>query len=461
MPKNVFAGVGISKNDDPFVAGKEAVEKAINEMKKRGGKKPTFGIVFCSGGKYGKDDKTLQKFVNGTHSVFGNTPWMGCTTCGEISNYGATENSCVACVISSDYLQIGIGIGDEVHKDPMKAGRTAAQQAVTNLRREKIVTPYLRYIAEKRKSSAELMRMYSYFVLLFSPGLVMDINGMEDGVLEGVCEVIGRQTPIIGGTAGDDAGLIKNYEFANGKVYKDAAIAVVIYTGLRSGFDFGHGYTLTDEKCVVTKSKDYVVHELDGRPALEIYAKMLKMKVEELWTTKEAIMMKMTPFAKMAAKFFSAKMNPKAIPFLSIVTTNPLGIIDIHGNIAIRLPLRVVGGKNLLFVEKVPENMVLNKLEINPKKVVEAEENAIIGAKNDANDDPEILFVFDCSLRKIFSLGEEKLEKIIETIKKKYPDTKIIGFGSMGEFTFNRKSGPMTNSTAVSVGVITDKLVTD
>jgi len=131
--------------------------------------------------------------------------------------------------------------------------------------------------------------MYSYFILLFSPRLVMDVNGMEDAVLEGVCEVIGKQTPIIGGTAGDDARLIKNYEFANGKVYKDAAIAMAIYTDLRSGFEFGHGYTLTNETCVVTKSKEYVVNELDGKPALEIYAKMLKMKVDELWTPEEVI----------------------------------------------------------------------------------------------------------------------------------------------------------------------------
>ncbi|MEM4259817.1 MAG: hypothetical protein QXG00_01115 [Candidatus Woesearchaeota archaeon] len=43
--KNIFVGTGISKNDDPAIAGREAVEMAI----KNSGKPPDFGIVFCSG----------------------------------------------------------------------------------------------------------------------------------------------------------------------------------------------------------------------------------------------------------------------------------------------------------------------------------------------------------------------------------------------------------------------------
>lgn len=461
MPKNVFAGVGMSKADDAFTAGKEAVEQAMEQMKKQGGKKPTFGLVFCSGGKYGKNDKTIQKLVDGAHSIFGDTPWVGCTTCGEISNSGATTNSCVACVISSDYLQVGIGVGNDVHRNPIEAGEKAVREATLNLKREKIITPYLRYLAEKRKTSAELMQMYSYFVLLFSPGHTLDGSGLEDGVVEGVYKIIGKQIPVIGGTAGDDARMLKTYEFTNGKIYDDAAIATAISTGVRVGFSFGHGYVPTGETCVVTKSDGYLVHEIDKKPAADSYAKLLGMKLTELWGTKTRIMMKMTPFAKFAIKFFSAKMDPKTIHFSSIAYTNPLGVVDIHGNIAVRIPLKVTNNNKLLFAEKLPKNMILNKLKVNPKKVLDSETHAIDGAKTDANAPPKIMFIFDCALRKIFALGEKKVDKIIKSIKTRYKDTEIIGFGSMGEYTFNRKSEPMANSATVSVGIISDKFVTE
>lgn len=459
MPKNVFAGVGISTADDPFAAGKEAVEKAIDEMKKHGGKIPTFGLVFCSGGKYGKDDKTIKKLVDGAHSVFNDTPWVGCTTCGEISNYGATTNSCVACAISSEYLQVGIGVGDDVHKKPQKAGELAVKESITNLRREKIVTPYLKYLAEKREKSTELMKMYYYFVLLFSPGHTFDGSGLEDEVLAGVYESIGKQTPVIGGTAADDAKLIKNYEFTNGKIFKDAAIAMTISTGIKVGFAYGHGYTQTDDTGVVTKSEGRKVIEINKKPAAEAYADMIKIDLGELWSKKTEIMTNLTPFAKAAVKYFSAKMDPKMIPFASTAFTNAFGIVDLYGSIAIRIPVRVVDGNKLLFTEKMPKNMVLNKLKIDPKKVIEAENDTIIEAKNDAGAEPKVIFIFDCSLRKIFALGEEKIDEIIKSIKRKYPNAEIIGFGSMGEYTFNRKSGPLANSATVSVGVISDELL--
>jgi hypothetical protein len=459
MTKNVFAGVGISKNDDPFIAGKEAVEKAINEMKKRGGKKPTFGLVFCSGGKYGKDDKTIQKLVDGAHSVFGDIPWVGCTTCGEISNYGLTTDSCLVSVISSEYLHVGIGIGGNVYKNAVKAGNTAAKQAVTTLQREKIITPYIKYLAEKRKTSVELMKTYSYFVLLLSPGLTLEENGMEDDVIAGVSEVVGKQIPIIGGTAGDNLRMLGSYQFANGKVYKDAAIATAISSELKIGFAFGHGYVPTDETCVVTKSDGYTVYELDKKPAGEVYAKMLGIKMNELWDTKSKIMVKMTPMAKFMSKYLSMAMDPRSIPFWSFSTTNPFGIVDIYGNIAIRAA-REMKGNILEFQQKIPKNMALTKLKVDPKKVLGAEIDAIEDAEEDANAPPEVLFIFDCIIRKVY-LGPEKMKRFLKFLRAKYPETKIIGFYAMGEFTFNRNLGSVSNGITVSVGNITDKLITE
>ena len=64
--KNVYAGVGIRKANDAYKAGKEAVKMAIEKS----GKPPEFGVVFCSGAKYGKDDATIKKLVKGADDEF-------------------------------------------------------------------------------------------------------------------------------------------------------------------------------------------------------------------------------------------------------------------------------------------------------------------------------------------------------------------------------------------------------
>lgn len=458
--KNVYAGVGISKNNDPFKAGKEAVQMAINKMQAEGGKKPTFGLVFCSGGKYGKNDKTIQKLVDGAHSVFGDTPWVGCTTCGEISNQGFTTESCVATAISSDYLQVGIGVGDDVHKNPEEAGRKAAEEAVSNLKREKVVTPYLKYLAEKRKTSAELMKMYSYFILLFSPGHLMSSVGKEEDVLKGVCNVVGKQIPIFGGTSGDDGQLAQTYQFVNGKIYKDAAIATAISAGVKIGFGFGHGYGSTGETCIVTKAKENLVEEINGRPAIEVYSKLLGMTPEELWPTKAEIISKFTPLASAMVKVFpgTAKQPEVILKFVKLVSSSPMGIVDIHGNIAVRLP-RSVKGKSVEFYENIPQGCQLNKLKIDKNSILKSEINAVDQAVKDALEPPEIIFIFDCAVRRFF-LGIKVNELVKDTIKK-HPNAKFIGFGTMGEYTFTRQMGPTTNCATVNCGIITDKLVTD
>jgi len=53
VKKNIFAGTGMSKNDDPYNAAKEAVEIAIKNSKK----KPEFMVVFASAGKFGEKKK--------------------------------------------------------------------------------------------------------------------------------------------------------------------------------------------------------------------------------------------------------------------------------------------------------------------------------------------------------------------------------------------------------------------
>ena len=53
--KIIFAGSGISRDNDAYRAGCSAVDMAINNLIKQGaGGGPDFAFVFCNGKKYGK-----------------------------------------------------------------------------------------------------------------------------------------------------------------------------------------------------------------------------------------------------------------------------------------------------------------------------------------------------------------------------------------------------------------------
>ena len=144
-----------------------------------------------------------------------------------------------------------------------------------------------------------------------------------------------------------------------------------------------------------------------------------------------------------------------------MAVTNPMGIMNIHGDITVRVA-RAIRGNSIEFYEKIPKGMVLNKLKVDTQLVLDSEFNAVENAIKDSNaDKPEIIFIFDCALRRIFLMEENKTSTFIKFLKEKYPKAKIIGFNTMGEFAFNRKSEPMATAANVSVGVVSNKLVTE
>ncbi|MFH0876189.1 MAG: FIST N-terminal domain-containing protein [archaeon] len=454
--KNIYVGSGISKEDDPFKAGKASAEMALKELN---GIKPTFGLVFCSGSKYGKNDKTAEDLAKGVASALSNVPWAGCTTAGEIYNGRLESMSCTCLLISSEFMQVGIGVGKGVHKDAKHAGKTAAEKALENIKLERVVNPYLKFTAQKTKNAKELIKMYDYSFLLFSSGITLEHTGMEDQVIKGMQQVLGKQYPIIGGTSADDFRMLTNYQFANGEFFSDSAVAVAISTGLRCGFGYDHGYVPTGKTTLVTKSEGYLVHELDNKKALERYAELLEIKPNELWDSKSKFFTKNMSLAGIASKYFSMTINPKMIPFLSTVTINPFGVVDVNGNIAIRIAKGVVGD-SVEFTQEIPPNIILSALKIDPKKVLDAEKNALQQAVDEADANPAIVFIFDCELRKIYT-GEDKIQEAISGLGKKYPNARIFGFNTMGEYTFSRTSEQNAGSATVSVGVISNKLVSE
>src|SRR5215203_5606692 len=91
------AGVGMSRNHNPSVAGREAAEQALQQA---GISKPDFVFVF---GSMGYDQRSLVRAVRG---ATGGAPLTGCSAEGTINGDDADESnfSVVVTAISSDDL---------------------------------------------------------------------------------------------------------------------------------------------------------------------------------------------------------------------------------------------------------------------------------------------------------------------------------------------------------------------
>ena len=109
------AGVGMSRQHDPNLAGREAAEQAL---KKAGVASPDFVFMFAS---IGYDQRSLLRTVR---EATGDAPLSGCSAEGTINGDEADESgfSVVVTTITSDDLQWTNGIARGLEDDARAVG---------------------------------------------------------------------------------------------------------------------------------------------------------------------------------------------------------------------------------------------------------------------------------------------------------------------------------------------------
>ena len=95
--------------------------------------------------------------------------------------------------------------------------------------------------------------------------------GFEERILEGVRAAYGATVPVFGGSAADDSLTGKWQVHANGVSAQEGFVLAGISTPRDVRGGFMGGFLPTDHAGVVTKVDGRVIHEIDGRPAAEVY----------------------------------------------------------------------------------------------------------------------------------------------------------------------------------------------
>ena len=369
----IIASVGSAHGNNPMEVGKDAYQKAAVNL---GGKTPSIAFVFSSI----HYDQHLM--LDGVKSVAGTVPIVGCSTAGEIVTEGPLQDESVSVMlISSDgEISFARGLGTKVKEGERAAGKMAAETVV-------------QIVGGKEKLRGFIM---------FPDGLAG--NGAE--IVRGVLDVLGEHFPVVGGSAGDDFRMKETYQYFNGDVRSGDVVGVGLTGSFAYGIGVKHGWGALGRMEKVTKAEGNVIHEIEGKPAMEIYEKY---------------------FGDHAKSLRNETLSTLAVSY-------PLGLhVEGSEEYLIRDPLSVNAEGSITCAAEVPEGGLV-------RIMMGTRESAIAMATKAAEDakaqlegkTPKAIFIFNCIARKkLFGArGGEEIEAIKNVLGRDVP---LIGFYTYGE----------------------------
>jgi len=240
-------GTGISTKLDSFAAGKEAALNAYHQIEKNN---PSILIIFTSA------IYIQHEAIKGVRSIIRDTPLIGCSSIGSISNYGSNQDTVTVFIISSDSIRFFCGTGDKISSNSRLAGSKAAIKAFGSIKKH---SPRQAYI-------------------MFSDG----VSGNSADILRGAQEVLGTYFPIIGGGACNKLYSSKTYQYADNEIYNDSVVGVIISGNMVLGIGQSSCWQPIGKPHKVTKAKSNIIKEIDKKAAVKIYEDYFEKSSEEI-----------------------------------------------------------------------------------------------------------------------------------------------------------------------------------
>jgi len=254
-------------------------------------------------------------------------------------------------------------------------------------------------------------------------------DGLHPGFEALVAKMRQRLPPhhaVVGGGAGDGGRLERTFVGLDGAVASAAATAVHIASASPWGVGVGHGAEPIGERMTVTKASGNVVHELDGRPALEVYRELAERRGIAL--ADDAAVKQLLIEYELGIHFFDDLARVRAG-----VATMPDGSVVCAG--------------------EVPEGASVSFVHGDPERYVAAAQAAAQSAK-DALGQAEVagVLVISCVTRGIV-IGERYGEEVA-AVRRVFGDAPVGGFLSYGEVARVRgKMDGYHNNSLVVVAV--------
>lgn len=311
---------------------------------------------------------------------------VGCTTDGEMSSdLGFTEDAISLALFCSDEVEFAAGIGREAGAEPEKA----ADEAVSMAR-------------------ARLSQPVKLAITL-PDGLTSNARM----VLDALNTRLGRAIPVIGGMSADRVGGSKDwyssYQFCGRRVFSDSVPVLLFAGNLIYSLGVESGWSPIGKRMRVTRAEGQVLHELDGRPALELFRHYLGDLVEDLAG------LRAYPLAvyERGSDRYYLRVASKADPETGIIK----------------------------FLADIPEGAEVQITQAIRDEIINGVRRSVDGAlAGYPGSEPEAAMLFSCTGRKI-ALGTRTREEIRLAREALPMPVPVCGFYTFGEI------GPLSSHT--------------
>lgn len=382
-----WVAVGHSQEADGYAAGTESARAAI------AGPDPRLLLVFCW------DGYDLDRLLAGIASVAPEVPLVGCSTAGEISGTGPGDGGVVVTAFGGD----GFTVVTAAARAEDGALRSAGAEAAACMSGLAAAGPHR-------------------VLLLLTDGL----GGDQQEVVRGAYSVVGAETPLVGGCAGDALQMKGTFQLHGTRVLQNSVVAAGIASEAPLGIGVRHGWRRVGDPMVVTRSHGNRVYELDDRPALDSYLERLGAP-PEAWVD--------------------------ASRFTRFALTHPLGLSRRSGE-----EVRFVAGADfterlLVCIAQVPQGADAWIMEGDDASVLQATDGACEDALAALGGNPPLgLVVFDCIARRGV-LGDRGIEREVRRIGAFAGGAPVSGFYTYGEIARTHGMRGFHNQTLVVLAV--------
>jgi len=362
----------------------DAIEDVIRQCHAGSrGLQPKAGILFASREyEHGPMLERLQKEWPGL-------PLIGASSDGELSSaHGFCHDSVLLTLMFGDELSVTAGLGRGLSVDPQKAVEAALGDPGAKAR---------------------------LCITMFAP------STDSCSVVEGLDARLGGEVPILGGLSGDHRDSNRSpKEFFGGEVLSDSLPLLLFSGDFACSYGVGSGWFPFGEKHVVTRAEGHVVHEIDGRPAIETY-----------------------------------RAHYGAVPGNSL-GEHPLAVYASDDSWSLRATLEILEDTgSLRFAGAVPQGSTVRITQVLSEGILSGSAESLRNALAAyAGSSPEAALIFSCAARK-WVLGTQAQQEIDElrlcASELGKPALDIAGLYVFGEICPLNGAATFHNETCVSL----------
>lgn len=312
---------------------------------------------------------------------------LGASTAGEFTHQGDASGAVSAFAVAGDFRVFG-GIGR-----PLRGNVEAAVvQALADIPTELAGYPHRT-------------------ALLFIDGLV----GVGEEATLITAALLGPGVRLCGGCAADDWRLQATTVGCNDVVSGDALALAIVFSKQPLGIGVFHGHQPMSDAMTITRSNENVVHEIDGRPAWDVFVEKTRQRA------------------------LSEGIDPSTLQsnsdILQYFLKYETGIRTGH-EFRIRMPLVRNDDGSLGFVCGMPEGTPIHFMASDAQRQVESAKAAARRAREQLGGQAIAgALVVDCGCRKL--ILRERFGEAVKEIAAELGHVPIAGFESYGEIALN------------------------